>query len=264
MKETEVRLFSKETYAFFRGLKRNNHKPWFKKNEERYQTVVRAPTVSLIERLPKTLGKTFPEVAINRRCISRINRDIRFSANKAPYKTFVALVFQDTHVTFAKESGLSLYFGFDPTGFTYGAGMYIFEKTMREKFRQAVVHPVKGKEFAKIIAKLKRAGFEIEGVALKKVPPGYDPNHPNAEYLRYNGLYASRELDPHPAFFTSKNDAWMAGLFTPLKELYLWMRKMAIGELKKPKTSVLKSQERKSILVELPEVKTTDRPEFDF
>lgn len=261
MKSKGESLFSKETYSFFRGLKRHNHKPWFRENEERYQEHVRAPTVALIEKLPKSLGKVFPHLTINRRCISRINRDIRFSENKAPYKTFVALVFQDSKVTIAKESGLSLYFGFDPTGFTYGTGMYVFEKSLREKFRRAVVHPKQGQEFSKIISKLKKAGFQIEGKALKKTPPGFDPDHPNAEYLQYNGFYVSKEIDPHSAFFTSKNDVWMTGLFLPLKDLYEWMKKMAIGQVRAPKNQKASTVVR---ALDLPDVDKSVRPSFDF
>lgn len=257
--------FSKETYAFFRALRRNNHKTWFKANEERYQKFVRLPTTALIERLPNTLGKAFPGIEINRRCISRINRDIRFSANKDPYKTFVALVFQDARVTIAKESGLSLYFGFDPSGFTYGAGMYVFEKTLREKFRRAVTHPVHGREFAKIVAKLKKQGFQIEGKSLKKTPPGYDPAHPNAEFLQYNGFYASKEINPAAPFFTPKNDVWMTSLFLPLRELFHWMRRMAIGEIKTVPHPKTKTGRGKPVLRDLtiPDAKP-GRPAFDF
>ncbi len=84
-----MKIFSVETIRFFENLKQNNNSEWFKSNKIRYDEHVKKPNLILTEFLIKEFKKIEPLYnAKPSDCIFRINRDIRFSKNKSPYKEF--------------------------------------------------------------------------------------------------------------------------------------------------------------------------------
>jgi uncharacterized protein (TIGR02453 family) len=90
------RIFSQETFRFFRELARNNHKPWMDENRERYRAAVVEPFRELLERLTPAARKLNPRFGVGGRVgenFSRINRDIRFARDKSPYRTQMYLLF---------------------------------------------------------------------------------------------------------------------------------------------------------------------------
>src|SRR5262249_48339909 len=81
-------MFSPAAQRFFRSLSRNNNKTWFEANRSVYDTEVRAPLKALVEELDVRLAGIAPEIIGDpKRSLFRINRDIRFSKDKSPYKT---------------------------------------------------------------------------------------------------------------------------------------------------------------------------------
>ncbi len=78
---------------------------------------------------------------------------------------------------------------------TFGAGLYGgmwgFPKDLLDAYRRAVADDVLGAELEEVIASVQDAGCEISPDAYKRVPSGYDANHPRAELLTYKGLHAS-------------------------------------------------------------------------
>ena len=86
--------FTKRALSFFRGLARHNEKPWFEAHRDEYETEVRGPMRDLIEDLDARFGEFAPEIGGDpKRSMFRINRDIRFSKDKSPYKTHAACWF---------------------------------------------------------------------------------------------------------------------------------------------------------------------------
>src|SRR6266700_5734858 len=80
--------FSAATLTFLRGLKRHNQRPWFVAHRAKYEAVVKDPMRELIEELDVRLARFAPEIIGDpKRSMFRIYRDIRFSADKSPYKT---------------------------------------------------------------------------------------------------------------------------------------------------------------------------------
>jgi uncharacterized protein (TIGR02453 family) len=80
--------FTSHTLRFFRGLKRNNNKAWFEAHRDLYENEVRAPMRELIEEMDVRFARFAPEIGGDiRKSMFRINRDIRFSSDKSPYKT---------------------------------------------------------------------------------------------------------------------------------------------------------------------------------
>lgn len=113
----------------------------------------------------------------------RIYRDTRFSANKSPYKTHIAARF--SHRQQPKGSaGPGFYLHLEPGDSQGGGGIYRPDMPMLTRIRLAIA------EDAKAWRVVKRAGLEIEGDGLTRVPAGFDSAHPFADDLRRKDLYA--------------------------------------------------------------------------
>jgi uncharacterized protein (TIGR02453 family) len=79
--------FTKDFIQFFSELEKNNHKEWFHSNKKRYEQFVKNPMKRFVSDVVGELHKIDPEIVIDpNKCIGRINRDIRFSNDKTPYK----------------------------------------------------------------------------------------------------------------------------------------------------------------------------------
>jgi len=118
-------IFGAETFRFFRELGRNNHKAWMDANRERYRAHVVEPLRALLEALTPDVQKLNPEFDVSGRTgtnLSRINRDIRFAADKAPYRTQMYLMFSDQRAA-AGDDG-QLYVGVSPEAVTIGFRIY--------------------------------------------------------------------------------------------------------------------------------------------
>lgn len=81
-----MKYFEKEFIQFFKELEDNNYKEWFHSNKKRYEAFVKKPMVQLVTDLVEELKKLDPEITVEpKKCLGRINRDIRFSKDKTPY-----------------------------------------------------------------------------------------------------------------------------------------------------------------------------------
>jgi uncharacterized protein (TIGR02453 family) len=190
----EFEGFPKEGLAFFGDLSANNNREWFEAHKRIYQDAVVAPAQAFVadlgERL-KTLSPDFGyDLATNGSgSIMRIYRDIRFSKDKTPYKTNIGIRFWDGSNKKGETPGY--HFFMDASGATLYAGFYAFPKPFLEAFRSAVADAKQGVELREAIAAVKGAGdYVIGGEQLKRVPAGFDANHPSADLLRYTALYA--------------------------------------------------------------------------
>ena len=95
-----------------------------------------------------------------------------------------------------------------------------------ERFRKAVIDPAKGRELRQAVEKVRKAGpFELGEPALKRVPKGFDPEHPNAEFLKHKGFGARAELDLPDALFTAKAVPYVMKRFRELRPIELWLSK---------------------------------------
>lgn len=188
--------FSKQTLGFFSDLTRNNNKLWFDEHKEMYEQQVLSPARDFILALGEKLKKISPGVQADPRVnksLFRLNRDIRFSHDKTPYKTHLGIWFWEGPRPRMECSGY--YFHLEPGKFMLGVGLYEFTKEMIPIYRQSVIHPTHGLALANVIKGIKKhKAYSIGGLHYKKTPPGYDPTHKNAEFLLYNGLYGGVEM----------------------------------------------------------------------
>jgi uncharacterized protein (TIGR02453 family) len=158
--------------GFFLGLQMNNSKAYFDAHRRQYEAEVKAPMQALLVELEPEFGKAK---------LSRPNRDIRFAADKSPYKTNI---YAD-----AREGG---YVALDARGLTVAGGRYMVDSEQLARYRVAVAADRTGKELEAIVAALRRKGYEIGGKELKRVPAPYPQDHPRGELLKHKRLIYSK------------------------------------------------------------------------
>jgi len=185
---------------FLKKLAKNNNKPWFDENRALY---INAKTEfeGFVQSLIESYGKHDPTIGhlLPKECIFRINRDVRFSKDKSPYKTnFGAFINSG-----GKKSPLAGYYlHIEPGGSFVGGGLYMPMPDMLAKVRQEIDYNLP--EFKSIIsaAAFKKQYKDLhrgEDISLTRVPKGYEPANPAAEYLKLKSLIAMRPLSDEEA-----------------------------------------------------------------
>jgi uncharacterized protein (TIGR02453 family) len=191
--------FSPKAIAFLRALKRHNKREWFQPRKGEFETLLRDPMLSLIERLAIDFKSFAPELAAGPKSLFRIYRDTRFSEDKSPYKTHVAAVFPTRDLE--KLSGAVLYLHLAPDGVWAGGGIYRPETQLLQREREHIAANfrrfraiVESPGFRRVLGKLDG------GEHFQRVPRGFPPDHPAAEYLRYRMFLGGRDF---PATFAA-------------------------------------------------------------
>jgi len=193
--------FTPDTLRFFRGLARNNRKPWFEAHRADYEREVRAPMRALIEEMDVRLARLAPEIAGDpKRSMFRIYRDIRFSKDKSPYKTHAACWFHhrdaDRRVgSDAAEGSAGFYVHIAPGASFVGAGIWMPARPTLSRLREAIAEGWKG--FERVVRDptfLRRFGRLDDEAMLKRMPRGFPESHPAARWLRYQSYTAGRLL----------------------------------------------------------------------
>jgi uncharacterized protein (TIGR02453 family) len=149
-----------------------------------YAADVRAPMEALLAELEPEFG------GLGEPKVFRPYRDVRFSKEKHPYKTHCGGVIEQG------RGGGAYYVQIGPEGLTVGGGCFHMESDQLARYRVAVDEDRRGEELAGIIAKLRKAGWEIKGDRLKSRPRGFEVDHPRIDLLRHRSVYAMRTWDP--------------------------------------------------------------------
>jgi uncharacterized protein (TIGR02453 family) len=177
--------FTRDLLKFLSELRSHNNRDWFQKNKERYEERVRDPVLRFIADLAPRLRKINQHIVADPKptggSMMRIYRDIRFSKDKSPYKTAVAMHFG--HDKGKDGAAPSYYMRIAPGGSLIGAGIWRPEPPALKKIRDAIVADAKGWQRAASVGH-KGAGCSMVGETLQRVPRGYDPDHPLAEDLK--------------------------------------------------------------------------------
>jgi uncharacterized protein (TIGR02453 family) len=217
--------FSRQTIQFFEGLSKNNTKNWFEAHRNDYEKHVLEPARAFITAMGKRLRTQFPAIVavpkVNK-SLFRINRDTRFSLDKSPYKTNLGIFLWEG--TRPRMECPGFYFHLEPPNLMLGGGLYMFPNYLFDTYRSSVVHHRYGKELAEILSKIgKKEGFQIGGKHYKRVPAGYDPSHPNAEYLLHNGLYVGAETDVPQELYSKTLLDYCWEVYKPSFPLHRWL-----------------------------------------
>jgi uncharacterized protein (TIGR02453 family) len=165
----------RDAVAFFAELEDNNERSWWTANQDRWKRSVREPMQAVCDALADEFGEAK---------LFRPHRDVRFSADKSPYKTHQGAVVGTT-------PGVGYYVQVSSQGLMTGAGWYLPMPAQVVAFRDAVLDDDAGEELAAIVDQLSALGIEIDGDRLKSAPRGVDPAHPRIALLRHKTLLAS-------------------------------------------------------------------------
>lgn len=186
-------MLTNDTLKFLKELSKNNNKEWFEKNRKRYdnsQTEIKLFITDWI----KNYGKKDESIAHldPKKCIFRINRDVRFSANKAPYKNNLGAYLTKG----GKNTNLAgFYLHIEPNGCFFGAGNYMPMPDQLAKIRQEIDYNFS--DFKKIISSKKfkdNFGDLNTENKLKRPPKGYEETNDAIEYLKLKGFTVFKQL----------------------------------------------------------------------
>jgi uncharacterized protein (TIGR02453 family) len=188
--------FDTGLFDFFRDLAKHNEKAWFEAHRDRYEDHVRGPLLRFISDLAVPLSRVSRVFVADPRPVGgsmfRIYRDTRFAKDKTPYKTHAAAQFRhrdgsrDVHAP-------AFYLHLAPGEVFGGGGLWHPEPEVVAKIRERIVD--RPRDWSAIL----KAGVEVEGDTLKRVPSGFDPAHPYAEHLKLKDFYAMLELSEREA-----------------------------------------------------------------
>ena len=191
--------FTAETLRFFKQLAAHNNKEWFGAHRDDYENNVREPMRDLVEELDVRFARFAPEIGGDpKRSMFRINRDIRFSKDKSPYKTNAGCWFHHRSASRkvgseAAEGSAGFYFHLQPGKSFIGAGVWMPPRPQLNKLRSAIAEKPEG--FVRMVQSLpKRFGGVSDEGALKRMPRGYSEDHPAAKWLKYQSFTTGRSL----------------------------------------------------------------------
>lgn len=222
--------FPREFFAFFEKLKKNNSKEWFESNRDDYETSVLHPSREFVSEMGKKLRRIAPDInaipQINK-SLFKINKDIRFSKDKSPYKTYMGIWMWEGNRKRMESSGFYLHA--EDSTILIGVGVKMFPKPILDRYRQAVVDKKLGGELKKAVHKISDQGYLVDGKHYKQVPRGYDADHPNAKFLRYNGLTARIEESVPDEFFSDALIDYAYTHYRNMLPLHKWLKKLLDG-----------------------------------
>ena len=173
-----------EAVKFFEGLEADNTKAYWTAHRPVFDASVHAPMAELLDELAGEFGPGR---------IARPYRDVRFRADKSPYKTNIYALLRDGG-----------YVSFSADGLVTGMGYYQMEPDQLDRYRRAVAGDAAGAELAGIVDRLAAKRIQVEGSSsLKTAPRGYPKDHPRIDLLRHRGLIAWRHWTVEPWVHTA-------------------------------------------------------------
>ena len=194
--------FGEAAVDFYDGLVADNSNAYWNDHRELYEADVRAPMQALLAVVEDEFGAGK---------IFRPYRDVRFSADKTPYKTHCGALAGPFYV----EVG--------PDGLMAAGGYYRMAADQVAAFRTAAAEDRRGGDLERRLAALRKAGAEVGGEQLKTRPRGTAPDHPRVELLRHKGLYGWRRWPPDDALHDGGALERVVSTWRELRPLVEWL-----------------------------------------
>jgi uncharacterized protein (TIGR02453 family) len=189
-------MLASTTLQFLKALDKNNNKAWFDAHRKQYDAA-KLNFAELTQQVITQFGKKEPSIALlqPKECVFRINRDVRFSKNKAPYKNNMGASIKAG----GKKSLLAGYYiHLEPGGKSFvGGGLYMPDAAIVGKVRQEIDYNytrfLRIVENKKFIAQYGGLDFS-EGLSLVREPKGYEKENPAIKYLKLKSWIATSPL----------------------------------------------------------------------
>lgn len=217
--------FSKTAPGFFHELAHEMNREWFLANKDRYEREWVAPMTALLDHVHAALVPVYKPLKLGPPKVMRIHRDVRFTKDKAPYKTHIGAVITAYGKKLGEGGNAAMYVHLGVDEEFVGVGTYMFDADKLARWRKAVAGKP-GAELATLIAKLRKAGYEVGGHDdYKRVPKPYAEDHPRAELLKLRGLTAGPGEIPKGMLHAATLGPWLAKHGKALAPLVKWLDK---------------------------------------
>jgi uncharacterized protein (TIGR02453 family) len=217
--------FDRNAMQFWHELASEMTKDWFVANKQRYETEWVAPMTALLGDVARRLAPAYRPLALGAPKVMRIYRDVRFSKDKAPYKTHIGAVITLAGKAVGEGGNAAMYVHLGVDEEFVGVGCYQFDAAKLAKWRKAVAG-APGAALQQLIGKLRKAGYVVGGHDdYKKVPRGFEPDHPRAELLKMKGLTGGPPEIPAGLLCKPGLADWLVKQGTAMAPLVIWLHR---------------------------------------
>jgi uncharacterized protein (TIGR02453 family) len=210
-------------------LAEHNDREWFAANKECYERDLLDPERDFVNAIGTAFASRDERVqavpAVDK-SIFRIHRDIRFSKDKSPYKTYSDMFFW---VGSPRKSAPGYFLRLSPGEIWVGCGAHSLTDEQLRRYRVAVLDGLHGQWLEHIFEDLTAKGYEIGESTLKRVPAGFDAQHPRADYLKFTVVHAIAKVSPPPEMAGPEFVDWCMAHFIDTKPLVDWLAEQLGG-----------------------------------
>ena len=219
-------MISPDTLKFLKALQKNNNKPWFDLHRKEYEAA-KQDHLALVQAVIDLYGKKDASINIltAKECIFRINRDVRFSKDKSPYKVNFGASINKAGKKAWNSAGY--YFHIEPGKSFAGGGLYMPEAPVLKMVRQEIDYNLTS--FQKILSdkKFKSVYGDLDRsseISLSRIPKGYEPDNPAAPHLKLKGYIAMVNI-PDEVLKSKAATKTIAAAFEALRPLVDFLNK---------------------------------------
>ncbi len=196
--------FPHEAFDFFEQLARHNNRDWFHAHKDVYEGACCEPMKRLVAELGANPATTK---------LTRINRDMRFSRDQGPYRTYIAAGVRGNYLSLSAA------------GLYVGTGLYKPEPAVLERLRNAIDSQVSGRALQSIVTSLRRKRYQVDThERLSSAPRGYPADHPRIELLRMKDIFAGRSFAPEAWLSTRRAVQRIKRVVEDVRPLADWLQ----------------------------------------
>ncbi len=216
--------FPAETLAFLEGISPNNTKAWFDAHRPQYDAHWMAPARAFVDAAGQAFREIAPAVEAEPKVngsIFRINRYIRFSKDKRPYKDHLDFWFWEGQ---RKAAVSGFYMRITPTQLGIGGGAHAFDKDHLAAFRRAVVDTRTGAALGDAVSALEKGGWPVEGRRYMQLPRGFVAEDDHQErFLRHSALRCNSDGPIPASLHTRRLVSYAMTRWRKLELLHRWL-----------------------------------------
>jgi uncharacterized protein (TIGR02453 family) len=197
--------FSPEAFTFFTRLANHNNREWFHAHKEVYERACRDALKALTVALDPPFGASR---------LTRINRDLRFSKDKTPYRTHISTVVHGNYLSLSAE------------GLYVGTGLYMPDPQTLRRLRAAIDDDGPGAKLVSLVKALRKKGYVVDTHERLVTPPrGFSADHPRLDLLQMKDIHAGRMFEPAAWLSSPKAVARVRTACTDVAPLRDWLHR---------------------------------------
>jgi uncharacterized protein (TIGR02453 family) len=211
--------FADPAMRFFHELDAHQDRAWFIEHRSEYEDGWARPLAALLAQVSPAIARFYKGFALREPKVFRLQRDVRFSLDKSPYKTHVSGLLALRGGSETLDAPAALYVQLGTESFV-GAGVYFMPPPLLKAWRDNLLDARRGAALARLVDELVARGFTTTAMdSLKTAPRGVDPLHPRIALLKQKGLALGFPAIPKGLVAKPEFAAWLverAGEAAPL------------------------------------------------